>query len=143
MFTNSILVLFFVITLIIKVTNAEVKTQFPPNEHRCVWASNKLRKNGDGTTDTSCVGCDPTKPECPVGCQDLIDTLYWSCAGVTLPDGYYFDPNNNMEGSWNSNLGAMKINVERCGCNNAFKGATINVTVLLLSLIVAVYLYLQ
>ena len=58
-------------------------------------------------------------------------------------DYFYFDPNNNMEGSWNSNLGAMKINVERCGCNNAFKGATINVTVLLVSLIVAVYLYLQ
>jgi hypothetical protein len=71
---------------------SQVQNGFPPTVHRCVWATNKLRKAGDGTTSSSCSNCDPALPACNAGCQDLIDTVYWSCSGVTLPQGYYFDP---------------------------------------------------
>jgi hypothetical protein len=70
----------------------EEKYQFPPNIHRCVWAGNKLRKAGDGSTIESCSSCDPARPECAPGCQELIDTIYRACDGICLPDGYYFDP---------------------------------------------------
>ena len=118
---------------------AESLTNFPPTVHRCVWAGNKLRKQGDGSTPGSCSNCDPTIPECPSGCQDLIDTLYWSCAEVALPDGYYFDPVNSLQGSWEPNLDAMKVNVERCGSNNAFKGATVSVAAIIMALATAIY----
>ena len=43
-----------------------------------------------------CLGCyRMTQGECaidPVPCQELINGIYWSCEGVTLPDGYYFNP---------------------------------------------------
>ena len=118
--------------------SAETVTNFPPTVHRCVWAGNKLRKAGDGSTEGSCSSCDPTRPECPAGCQDLIDTLYWSCAEVSMPDGYYFDPQNNLDGLWDENLSQMKINVERCGCNSASKGATVSAAVFALAIGAAV-----
>ena len=100
---------------------AELNTNYPPSVHRCVWAGNKVRKQGDGSTPGSCSSCDPTTSECPIGCQELIDTLYWSCAEVTLPDGYYFDPKYELEGTWETAQDTMKINVERCGCNSALR----------------------
>jgi len=100
----------------------ESLTNFPPTTHRCVWASNKLRKSGDGSTPNSCSNCAPTVPTCSPGCQDLIDTVYWACAEIEIPDGYYFDPINELDGVWEDNLGIFKINVERCGCNSASKG---------------------
>ena len=103
-------------------------------------ASNKLRKMGDGSTPGSCSNCDPTKAECPVGCQDLIDTLYWSCADVDIPDGYYFDPKYTLDGAWNSIVTTMKINVERCGCNAAFKQATLSLATIAAATIVSLYL---
>jgi hypothetical protein len=38
------------------------------------------------------MGCDPARPDCSVGCQDLIDSMYVKCDGVCMPDGYYYDP---------------------------------------------------
>jgi len=100
----------------------ESLTTFPPTAHRCVWASNKLRKTGDGSTPGSCSNCDPTASTCSPGCQDLIDTVYWACAEIDMPDGYYFDPINELSGVWEDNLDTFKINVERCGCNSATRG---------------------
>jgi hypothetical protein len=55
-------------------------------------ATNKLRKMGDGSTDSSCMDCNPALPECFIDCQERIDIMYRNCQGVCLPDGYYFDP---------------------------------------------------
>ena len=106
-------------------------------------ATNKLRKSGDGSTITSCYGCDPAQPVCSVGCQDLIDTVYYVCDGVTMPDGYYFDPTFQLTGSFIDNLDDMKINVERCGCNSASKGTAMSVLSMFLVLVVAIWMVLS
>ena len=38
------------------------------------------------------MGCDPARPDCAIGCQNLIDSMYIKCDGVCMPDGYYYDP---------------------------------------------------
>ena len=38
------------VSLLVQETSAATSYQFPPNIHRCVWAGNKLRKAGDGST---------------------------------------------------------------------------------------------
>ena len=98
--------------------NAEL-AQWPANVHRCVHTTNKVRKRGDGSIVGSCSSCDPATDECDTGCQDLINRMYWACTEVCLPDGYYFDPNKMLSGCWEDNETAMKINVERCGCNSS------------------------
>ena len=98
--------------------NAEL-AQWPANVHRCVHTTNKVRKRGDGSTVGSCSSCDPATDVCDVGCQDLINRMYWACTEVCLPDGYYFDPNKMLSGCWEDNEASMKINVERCGCNSS------------------------
>lgn len=55
-------------------------------------ATRKITKAGDGTTEDSCMGCDPTLKDCFSDCQRLVDQLYRQCDDVCLPDGYYFDP---------------------------------------------------
>ena len=129
-------------TLSTMLVSAETATNFPPTVHRCVWAGNKVRKAGDGSTVGSCSSCDPAINECPAGCQDLIDTLYWSCAEITIPDGYYFDPKNTLDGLWDDSLEQMKINVERCGCNSASKGSAMSTAALGVAIIAAVMMAL-
>lgn len=98
--------------------NAEL-AQWPANVHRCVHTTNKVRKRGDGSIVGSCSSCDPATDTCDVGCQDLINRMYWACTEVCLPDGYYFDPNKMLSGCWEDNEAEMKTNVERCGCNSS------------------------
>jgi len=90
------------------------------NVHTCVHASNKLLKAGSGTTADSCMGCNPALPTCFPGCQGLIDKLYSNCDKVCLPYGYYFDPQQELDGCWSENKPKVKIKVERCGCSAAF-----------------------
>lgn len=59
--------------------------------HECVHATRKLGKNGDGSTASSCMHCDPTFPDCYYDCQSLIDAMYVACDGVCLPQEYFFD----------------------------------------------------
>ncbi len=72
----------------------------------------------------------------------MIDTVYHVCDNVTLPDGYYFDPLFNLDGGWSENLDAMKINVERCGCNSASLGTPLSALALALALLATVGLAL-
>lgn len=112
--------------------NAEL-AQWPANIHRCVHTTNKVRKRGDGSIIGSCSSCDPAVDTCDVGCQDLINRMYWACTDVCLPDGYYFDPNKMLSGCWEDNEALMKINVERCGCNSSTRShaSSLGLTVLL------------
>jgi len=59
---------------------------------KCIAISNYLATFGDGSTSTSCMGCDPALPECTSPCQSVVDDLYTDCDGICLPDGYYYDP---------------------------------------------------
>eukprot|EP00520_Triparma_pacifica_P004956 CAMPEP_0118654514 /NCGR_PEP_ID=MMETSP0785-20121206/12436_1 /TAXON_ID=91992 /ORGANISM="Bolidomonas pacifica, Strain CCMP 1866" /LENGTH=87 /DNA_ID=CAMNT_0006547191 /DNA_START=374 /DNA_END=637 /DNA_ORIENTATION=- len=60
-----------------------------------------------------------------VECQGMIDSLYSTCGGssmeddgVTLPDGYYFDPQRTITGTWNEDLKEqLRIAIGRCGCS--------------------------
>ena len=108
--------------------------KYTPNVHRCVHRTTKLSKQT--AQGTPCYNCDPALNECPVGCQQVIDDVYHMCNGICLPDGYYFDPESRLQECFAENRAAMKIGVERCGCNAAFRlsGAASLAFVLLLSL---------
>ena len=93
--------------------------KYTPNVHRCVHRTTKLSKQT--AQGTPCFNCDPALNECPVGCQQVIDDVYHMCNGICLPDGYYFDPESQLEECFAANRAAMKIGVERCGCNAAFR----------------------
>jgi hypothetical protein len=110
--------------------NAEL-AQWPANVHRCVHATNQVRKRGDGSVVGSCSSCDPAQPTCDTGCQDLINRMYWACTEVCLPDGYYFDPNKMLSGCWEENVPSIDINVERCGCNASSRSLSVSLTVLM------------
>ena len=92
-------------------------TNFPPNVHRCVHAATKLAKQT--TAGSPCLMCDPALPECNTGCQLLIGRLYHVCDKQCLPPGYFFDPQMTLGGCFRDNLDALKIKIERCGCNSA------------------------
>jgi len=65
----------------------------------------------------------PVQTICPVqpDCQTFIDHLYLDCEGVTLPDGYYFDPQWTIPGTWGDDVKReMRISVGRCGCGSGF-----------------------
>ena len=89
----------------------------------------------------ACVGCDPANEACAPGCQLLVDQYYRACAGVTLPDGLFYDPAKTLAGSWeNAELYLqVKIAVERCGCNAA-TGLRAPPLALLLAMAAAVWL---
>lgn len=87
--------------------------------HHCVHITRKMAKNGDGSTPTSCMSCDPTIPTCSTGCQRMIDQMYRVCDDVCLPYNYYYDANYRIDGCWHEVQRKIKIAVERCGCNNA------------------------
>jgi hypothetical protein len=93
-----------------------------PGDHQCIHATRKLGKNGDGSTESSCMHCDPAIEFCYFNCQELIDQMYESCDDVCLPDGYYFDASFTLTGCWKDVKPDIKIGVERCGCNSATPG---------------------
>jgi hypothetical protein len=94
----------------------------PAGDHQCIHATRKLGKNGDGSTDSSCMHCDPAVEFCYFNCQELIDGMYEACDDVCLPDGYYFDASFTLTGCWKDVKPDIKIGVERCGCNSARAG---------------------
>ena len=117
-------------------------TKFPPSVHRCVHSATKLAKQTKA--DNPCMNCDPAADQCNPGCQVLIDGLYHVCSGMCLPDGYYFDPQSQMEGCFAENKDKFKIAVEKCGCNSGFSSrglACLQLTVTL-SLALAAWLLL-
>jgi hypothetical protein len=83
--------------------------------------------------ENQCLGCDPVQDDgCPtqpayginpkqITCQDLIKDLHWNCDGVTLPDGYYYDPQRTITGTWGAEV-KMRLNVAigRCGCRGSW-----------------------
>lgn len=109
-------------------------------------ASRKLAKNGDGSTEGSCMQCDPTQDVCPVGCQALVNHLFQDCAGVCLPDGYFFDPKWQYDGCWKDHFEQVMIGVNRCGCNSAFSmlqsGSRLTFVVIVSVLVVVVQVLL-
>ena len=66
-------------------------------------------------------------------CQVYVDQLYEYCRGKkgflffvpeqkpkTLPEGFFYDPEDTITGTWNDEVEqAIKIAVEKCGCNGA------------------------
>ena len=66
-------------------------------------------------------------------CQDLVDELYAFCAGQKgflffvpaekpkrMPDGFFYDPDDTIAGKWTAEVQqAVKIAVEKCGCDAA------------------------
>ena len=77
------------------------------------------------------MSCNPTVSMCARGCQDLVAQLYVDCDGVTMPDrfnfGEYVGPDGKtypITGKWNNEVKAqLKIEIERCGCSAAMRGA--------------------
>ncbi|GMH79956.1 hypothetical protein TL16_g08338 [Triparma laevis f. inornata] len=79
-----------------------------------------------------CIGCVPVQKSCPPDpdCQALIDTMYVNCAdnrgsetahedGVTLPDGYFYDPQRTIGGTWDlETKEQLRIAIGRCGCSS-------------------------
>ena len=93
---------------------------------KCINTARKLKeiKKYDYTKSKTCMACDPTRDWCPHGCQDIVDKLYVQCDGVAMPDGWYFDPDEQLTGEWNEETrGEVKKLVERCGCNAGVRGA--------------------
>lgn len=64
----------------------------PKTNHRCIGAVRNIAASGDGTTESSCMDCNPTKLDCPSGCQAKVKDVFWECDDVCLPVGYHFDP---------------------------------------------------
>lgn len=72
----------------------------PPNEP-CIKSIERIQTtmketiSSEGEDPPFCLGCsDMTQGTCPtkIKCQQLIDDLYSSCDGVTLPPRYFYDP---------------------------------------------------
>lgn len=85
----------------------------------CGFAVDQLAAEGNGTTDGSCLGCDPTSFVCPSKCQSLIDALYSQCEGVYTPQDLYFDPAQTLSGYWDDQLDSLRVMAARCGCSAA------------------------
>mmetsp|Transcript_3244 Transcript_3244/g.4724 ORF Transcript_3244/g.4724 Transcript_3244/m.4724 type:complete len:149 (-) Transcript_3244:137-583(-) len=72
------------------------------------------------TGTQQCMSCQPAKATCASGCQTQIDQMYIYCDGVELPDGFYFDPAEEINGCWEDVVDfEIKNAVERCGCDAA------------------------
>lgn len=111
----------------------------------CFRVAQRIRKSYTETDNgghIGCMACDPTigfpDTRCPTPsgisypCQDLINQLFRHCKGKrhawpvpdekpkTMPDGYFFDPLDEITGTWGKRVkAAVKISAERCGCNSA------------------------
>merc|ERR1712005_46677 len=82
---------------------------------KCIETARNIRaiKRNDITNEKTCIACYPTRNMCPRGCQDLIDKLYSACEDVTMPDGWYFDPDGQLTGRWRYEIREqLKIEVE-------------------------------
>ena len=74
--------------------------------------------------ERQCIGCFPVQRACPADpdCQSAIDTLYRTCEGVTLPDGYYFDPQWSITGTWGADVKQeLRVQIGRCGCSGGVR----------------------
>ena len=50
-------------------------------------------RQGHTIKGEKCLGCsDMSQQSCPAMCQKLINAIYSTCIGVSLPPFYYFDP---------------------------------------------------
>jgi hypothetical protein len=72
-----------------------------------------------------CMSCAPTRPVfyCHSACQDYVNKVYNFCDGICLPHNYYFTKDQSLMGCWSDVVDAMKIEVEKCGCSSAMRGA--------------------
>jgi len=72
--------------------------------------------------ETQCLGCQQSQAFCPSGCQATIANLMEFCEGVTLPDGYSYDPPidgvGTITGEWSDEVvQQIVVAAGRCGCN--------------------------
>ncbi|GMH68414.1 hypothetical protein TrVE_jg580 [Triparma verrucosa] len=109
-------------------------------------------ENSNPLAGRRCIGCVPVQKSCPPDpdCQALIDDMYVNCAdnrgsvethedGVTLPDGYFYDPQRTIGGTWNlETKEKLRIAIGRCGCSSA-SGLTLNALSLALAASCALY----
>mmetsp|Transcript_29725 Transcript_29725/g.32355 ORF Transcript_29725/g.32355 Transcript_29725/m.32355 type:complete len:136 (+) Transcript_29725:16-423(+) len=107
--------------------------------HECVKATQALATTGDGTDSTSCAGCDPALDSCYTTCQGYIKNVYFDCDGVCLPEGYYFDPQEELTGCFSANQFKFKIKVERCGCDAALPTVMISWMSFLIVIVATMY----
>ena len=69
----------------------------------------------------------------------MIDELYLLCAGVTLPDGYFFDPDRTIKGAWGEEVKAeLKVSIERCGCDSAPASVKLSAIIILITVITTI-----
>ncbi|KAJ0391044.1 hypothetical protein P43SY_012021 [Pythium insidiosum] len=85
----------------------------------CSFAVDQISAEGNGTTYGSCLACDPTSFKCPPKCQSLIDALYKQCDGVVAPQDFFFDPAHTLNGYFNDNTDVLRVQAQRCGCNES------------------------
>ena len=63
-------------------------------------STSRIQGKNESQAIPVCLGCThQTRSECDIQvnsidfkCQEMIDSIYRSCNGVTLPRNYYFDP---------------------------------------------------
>ena len=87
--------------------------------------------------ERSCMSCAPAQQRCPVGCQDLIDHLYWACDGAHLSFGDYYDPPMQINGHWEDAKPQLKIAIAKCGCSAAAQRALASVVAMAIALLAA------
>jgi hypothetical protein len=67
-----------------------------PSNGACIERIEELTATLEGESDSEinkCFGCTAfAKDECSFGCQDIIDSIYDACEGITLPRYYFYDP---------------------------------------------------
>ena len=63
--------------------------------HQCVHYVKKTSKHYE-MDGNDCFACDPTRLECPSGCNAVLRQMFDACSGVCLPDGYFFDKSKSF-----------------------------------------------
>jgi len=90
-----------------------------------------------------CLGCKVSQSakDCHSECGNLLYQLTEFCTGVTLPDGYFYDPPDEsgvgtITGEWSEELERqIDIAAGRCGCNGSNR-ARLGVGVIFVAILV-------
>ena len=93
----ALIVFFWTFVTLIEKAQCEALAKYKkpvPSNGPCIERIEELAATLEANSETNnCLGCTAfAKDECSFGCQDLIDSIYDVCEGITLPRYYYYDP---------------------------------------------------